>query len=182
MFNKINISRILIGHWSTLRNANSAKTSASDVTTMYAIPTATSVVLVSSGFLLTPTSVSSISTAFAVLAALLFNLLLLTFDLARRKGPHAPREQIRQEILRQSYQNISYCILAALVVVALLMFYSIVDPEEIQESFVIGQYWMPLQAIYKTAVSAICYFLIGNFLLTLLMVLKRVYVLFGEET
>jgi hypothetical protein len=110
--------------------------------------------------------INALLSSLSVFAALLFNLLLLVYSIVQ-KNDAAGLEQIRAKFLRAIYANISFSILLTVLTIALLLitFIGIDVPG------------------FKQILTFIVYSLTVAFLLTLLMILRRVHsLLFGEMT
>jgi hypothetical protein len=163
MFVKIDIRSIVQDHLRTLIAYDSGKTSRGDVALFYLVPIVIAVGLALGGVTLDPTAVNILITALSIFTGLLLNLLLLIHGLIR-KGVDAgiPDERI---VLRQLYCNISYNILIAIVALMPLLAITI----------------FPHHLAVVRGSSVIIYFLVANFVLTLLMILKRVHALLTSE-
>lgn len=172
MLAKINCIDIIGDHLHTFKDYNSNKKTPSDFLLFYAFPLLLALV----GLKYIPTIsrdlVNVLITAFSVFAALLFNLLLLMFDIIRRSKANPKTQAIKLELLQEIYSNISYSIFVSVVaIVALLIPLLGIDLPNIS-----------LTAGYSDRVASfVIYFLLGNFVLTLLMILKRVHVLLSSE-
>jgi len=124
----------------------------------------TSLILAMLSFFVIPGGdfISVVITSLSVFAALLFNLLMLVLSVIEKKKGN------RTFILlqRETYANISYAILMALVTTALLIvpyFYPLTHKEN--EPVTIAQ----------IAFWGVVYFLLVNFGLTMAMILKRMH-------
>jgi hypothetical protein len=122
--------------------------------------------------LLSKDLVNVLVTALSVFAALLFNLLLLIFDIIRKSKNEPDTQDIKLGLLKEIYANISYSIFVSIVSIMVLLVPLLnIDIPRIAS----------ISMHVDKVVSFIIYFLIGNFVLTLLMILKRVHVLLTEE-
>ena len=125
MLVKINVLAILKDHFNTLRNDRNNERSKRDIVLFFVVP-----FLVAAGAVfvhgsMDNTEVTVLVTAFSIFTALLFNLLVIIFDLINRGGNagHETVAILRGELLRQTYNNVSFCILVAIVAIALLLMY-----------------------------------------------------------
>ena len=142
----------------------------------FGVPIAVASLLIVRGVSLSDDMVSILITSMSIFAALLFNLLLLVYDVVQKAGP-ARRAQtnqdeervewIRCEYLRQIFKNISFAIFAAILVVVLLLLHLLLSDS-------------PGGAL-DLALTTLIYFFTTIFLLTLVMVLKRVHILLTNE-
>ena len=168
MIGKIDVRQIVSDHFSTLTNENTKRTSFADCVLFFALPTAVAAGLISFHLIFGRTIGGVLITALSIFAGLLFNLLLLIFDIGNK--PRAQQEKlspIKIRFLREIYSNISYSILIALLTIVVLLIH-------------FGFLVLGIRpSMYLTAF--LVYAMTGNFVLTLLMVLKRVHKLLAEE-
>lgn len=177
MFDKINIKNILQDHFSTLQNERTGNGDVLDYIVFFVLPLLISGVLVWI-FNDLQQFASILITSLSIFTGLLFNLVLLTYDLIKRnekqdldikdKSDLKTKEDhdivIKGKILRQIFTNISYSIVVAIfTIISLLLLYIWNNP------------------VYKYIIGFVIYFLVLNFFLTLLMVLKRTHRLLSSE-
>ena len=169
MFSKINISQIIKDHFNTLRNQATHKISGWDIFTFIVFPLIASlVILFIVGFTLDKDASSILITSLSVFSALLFNLLLLIFDIVTREERASKiikDSPLKGKFLREIYSNISFSILISVICVAILLI-TLINIKIV---------W------FNQVVSFIVYYLVIQFLLTIFMVLKRVHVLISQE-
>lgn len=122
-------------------------------------PTALTVILCVYGIVLSDTLSNILATAFSIFAALLFNLLLLVYDLLKKEETAATPNTLRQDLLDEVSKNISFSILFSLAVIIFLIINSVK----------IKIHWI------EAAASGITFWLSTVFLLTLFMILKRIH-------
>jgi magnesium-transporting ATPase (P-type) len=166
MIFKFSIWRIVIDHIDTLRNAKSRKYRPLDFITLFAVPVSIGGMATYYGYTLNKEIINSLMTSLSVFAALLFNLLLLVYSIVQRDST-AGLEKVRTKFLKEIYANISFCILLTVITIALLLitFIGIDAPR------------------FTLILTLTVYSLTAIFLLTLLMILRRVHaLLFGELT
>ena len=187
MFDNINVWVIVKGHLKTLKVYRSDKTSTEDVILFLVIPFlgALSLVLFLD-YRLDVDAINALITSLSVFSGLLFNLLLLIYDLLRKENTKddskiIPEESIRDEskeiseevssslrrtFLSHIYAHISFTILTAVLSITLLLFLFI-------------KINFPILTI---SINVAVIFLIINFILTMLMILQRVHILISTET
>lgn len=104
-------------------------------------------------------------TSLSVFAALLFNLLLLVYDIVKKANRSEPFAELKTRFLREINANVSYSIFVAMVAVVILL---------------ISLIGTPNRALQITIAFSV-YFLIANFILTLFMILRRIHILLSKE-
>lgn len=159
LFSKINVCDIVVNHCSTLVNANNGKTEIDEWITFLFLPVIVASTLIGREVFLDNNAITIIITALSILVGLLFNVIVLIFDIISRDASKKDKNRLLKELI----SNISYCILISIVtVVACVVTFS------------------DLQ-IVKILSNWIVYILVTNFLFTVLMILKRIYKLFQNE-
>lgn len=165
IFTKINTTGIVKDHLRTLVHEHSGKLSVSDLVLFYGTPLITAFLLVWFKGAFGKTIGGVLVTSFSVFAALLFNLLLLIYDIVRKSDNAL--SAVKSKFLGQIYHNISYAILTAISTIVLLLGYFVA---------------LALPSTKARVVLAFLVFaLAANFILTILMILKRVHVLLSKE-
>ena len=172
MLTKINIIKIISDHLLTLQDYRTKKTSSKDILLFYLLPVLISAFLVATEFKLKEGLVEILITSFSIFTALLFNLLLLTFDIVREKLELTPGKEnkdklyyeIKKDLLKQAYANISYSIFVSILGLLFLL---------------LSQIEMCL--LCKTILCGIIYFICFNFILTLFLILTRIHTLLSNE-
>ena len=167
MFVKISVFHIIQDHLSTLRvyrggNAKKISVSGWDIFLFYVVPLFAAIVIYFWGNLsLDDEVISTLITSLSIFAALLFNLLILIYDIITKRE-HSKR---MTEFLREIYANVSYSVLiSVLSVVAVLcglLHFS-------AKWAVIG-------------INLVGFYLVTHFILTLFMILKRTHALLAAE-
>ncbi len=179
MFTKINILSIVSDHIATLRNDRNGKVYWPDIVLFFVLPLLISILLLSLGVLLTNEITNAIVTSLSLFAGLLFNLLVLVYEILSRKS-FTPRQKTA---LREIYVNISFGILVSLTTIVLSLLHFIEIHKCTVNLCLLGK--CAPQAVYICIpdwfISLIVYYLFINFVLTLFMILKRIYKLMSEE-
>lgn len=170
MFSKINILRIIVDHLRTLRDDQRDKFYKGDLILFFVLPLVLAFLIVK----YSSTALSDFSTELAaslsIFAALLFNLLLLIYTFFdRRSDKPSPvdteRKKLRKKIklLQEIYANISFSIFVSLLAILAIIFA------------------INTSGVYEMGFSFVVFAISLNFILTLIMVLKRVHVLLSDE-
>lgn len=156
---KINVGRILAGHFKTLRNHNTGKVEFDDVFTFLILPIIGASTLSCFGIQLNDSATNIIITTLSILVGLLFNVIVIIFDIIKRDSS----KKMKNELLNELLTNISYSIVISILIicVTLLTYIDI--------------------ATIRSVATWVVFLLIGNYFLTVLMILKRVYILFVNE-
>ena len=166
---KIDVSTIIFGHLGTLRDYGTHKRSILDLVLFFALPLAVAATAVWFNVHVRATAVTALLTAFSIFVALLFNLLVMVLTFLQTTGGN-PDDRfivVRKQLLREITANLSFAILVALVLVAVAIVALVRtgrddEPVRRPEVFILA--------------AGSC-----NFLLTLLMVLRRMYALLQNE-
>ena len=181
MFDKISIANIIKDHINTLKNNKTRKISYLDITLFFLLPLAISGFIVCVGISLNDALVNALITSLSIFSALLFNLLLLVYDISEKKSelpdtndPVDNKRRIKtRELLREIYINISFSILVSIITVSTLLIYFLKASNCIFFSINICSFeWL---------LALVIYYLIIQFALNLFMILKRIYVLLAKS-
>ena len=166
MFDKVNVFGIVLDHVGTWRDYSTGKYRPTDFLLFLGVPVAIAGVLVYFYGNLRPNLITIVATSLSIFAALLFNLLLLVYDaMGKSEGPNGDSNKLRRRFLREVFSNISFAILVAIGAIVSVLTLVLVNCSSAAEY----------------VFSAIIYYLVSLFLLTLLMLLKRVHVLLSHE-
>jgi hypothetical protein len=163
LLTKINISAILSDHFHTLihegvwKKTEVVKVRPADVVLFFVVPLPIAALGIWLAGPLDDAGITVGATVFSLLGGLLLNLLLLVYQLLNGRLK-AKSDQHR--LMTQTSYNISFLILVAVVVLASLLVASVAT-----------------NCAVRYALSSAVYYLSGVFLLTLLMVLKRIHAL-----
>jgi len=167
---KIDIRIIISNHLKTLVDTNDEMVR-SDYFIFFGLPFFLAIFFVYKNYILNSNVVSTLVNFGAIFSALLISVLIMVYD-QYQKLCHAQIEnedmasikdiERRKIIIQQMYHNISYCILLSIILVVCALLYQALEPSYSLSRYVL----MPLNV-----------FVTGNLLLTILMVLKRTYLL-----
>lgn len=168
---KIGIANIISDHLSTLQNAKTGKVSLIDLAIFYGIPLSASSIIFVNEIEFDGDVFSQSIAVFSIFSALLFSVQVALFGIytKKRENPDefsevffTERLEARRDLIRETNANISYLIFVSAVSVTIFLGSLIVNKTD---------YFEPSFAI----------FLYLHFILTLLMIIKRVHVLFDKE-
>lgn len=184
MSSKINISNIWAGHLSTLCDDTTGRTSKIDIITFYITPALVAILIGYYSVSLSSETIGLIVTIGAILTGLLLNLLILVYDQKKnlpkvdQNSNNWQKTQLRHTVIEQLYYNIAYSTLISLFLVIISVIHSlsanITLPVSIKSfSFTI----IPNLQI----TTPILFFLGINLILTILMIIKRIYQLLITE-
>lgn len=167
---KINIFKIIFDHFETIRDDRykEHKIDWISVGIMYVLPILLVLVLYLTCFNQHKEVIDVITISLSIFIGLLFNLLVLIHGLFKEKKEYVNEKQkikegLKANLTKELYKNISYLILIAILSIVIYAF-----------SFTMKS---PIKEIFYYAI----YFLFLNFILTLLMVLKRKYIILLDE-
>lgn len=160
LFTKISVVQIVKDHFETLVNQSSGKPDGSDFFTFFWIPLITAFVSVRLSIFMDSNFVGILISALSIFVGLLLNVIVILFDIV--KGNKVSGSKI--SVARESISNISFAILLSLLCIAL----SLLTQMEWGKTF-------------KNVAHFVTYFIVTEFAVTLLMVLKRMYRLFVGE-
>lgn len=170
MLSRINFIKIIGGHFSTLRSLNQTSKNIywQDFLLFIAFP-----ILLSGTFAFFnfgfKSQITNIITAISILGGFLFNLLAIIYNSMENLERDSKKSKIKQKYIKEIHSNISYNILLALFSVVFLIIYNI----EMNPSC--------SSVILEKVLIFINCFIIISFLLTILMVLNRVYILLNKN-
>lgn len=167
MSSKINIKNIIKEHIDTLRDFRNNQISKKDIITFFIFPLIISIYLIKLDIVIEHDMITVLITAFSLLGGLLFNLLILLYNMLNStyKDNTQTKENSKMILLKEIYINVSFAILLSILLIIL----------------VIALGLMPKQNILFMPFNFIVYYLLGVFTLTLLMILKRMYILLEKE-
>ncbi|MBF0383473.1 MAG: hypothetical protein HQL69_20835 [Magnetococcales bacterium] len=171
MSSKIDVRRILSDHIQTLRNEKTNKRSLWDLTLFFLIPACLGAFSIHKGFSFSDDAVGVLITALSIFAGLLINVLVLIYSIFQNitedgSGQNEQGLSTRGEekrFLREIFANISFAILVAVSTVILV---------SLAQAFDIKQ-----PVVFSGIVVAFSI----NFILTLLMALKRIHALLSHK-
>lgn len=174
---------IIKDHLRTLEDFEMKRFSWADFSLFFIIPLIISAILVRSNILIDNNIITVLATAISIFAGFLFNLLLIILDM-NKKQDGVKRLKHRIPFLKQIYKNISFNILVSISAVTMLILLSLFSCKSANQTILESDIIIPILIQFGQLLSLltfIAYYLIFLFLLTLLMILKRIYILVGKE-
>jgi hypothetical protein len=169
ILNKIDFRPILRAHFATLSDNRFGRASSiGDIVVFFGFPVAAAVALVAFGFHFRIDAVNGFLNVFSILTGLLLNLLVLVITLATSKGAQPSNPQSRVRLIREIFANVCFSVLVAVFVVCTAL---------------VALSYMRSSPGATTGIGATSLLaaLTTNFILNLLMVLKRMYILLNKE-
>lgn len=168
MFDKVNVSKILTDHIGTFRRFQSRKYRPLDFMLFFGLPLVVASSAIAAGFCFPLSLISVVATALSICTALLLNLLLLAYNIIRNapQPNSAQAEKTGEQLLREIYSNIAFAIVVAIALIVIVVTFGVIGDGNIYAalSFSFGIYYLGILT-----------------LLTLLMLLKRIYALLSNE-
>ena len=169
MLDKVNITKIVRDHLGTFKDNSTRKYRPLDFLLFFLVP-----LLAAAGFVAIlgtlPTNlIGVIATSLSIFTALLLNLLLLAYNIARNSEPPSDEgiREMKEKLFHEIFSNIAFAVLVSLVTVGSVLVFGLVsDCASMLATYIL---------------SSVIYYLGTLFLLTLLMLLKRVYALLSNE-
>jgi len=165
MFSKINVLSIITDQFDTLRNNDTNKISKRDIALFIFGPVIVSIIFCYFHISLSENLVNILIAAFSIFVGLLLNLLMLVYDIVNKnyEAANVKKTELRRKFLKQIFSNISYTVFISIIIVLSLLL------------------TFPDNFFIKSISTLISVFLMTQFLLLLLMILKRVHILLSKE-
>jgi hypothetical protein len=157
---KINIGTIVKKHIGTLVNANTGKSGTNDIITFIVIPVAVALALCLLKIELCNDVINIIIVSLSIFVGLLFNLIILIFDIVKNNRTNKTKNLLLEQIL----VNIAFTVLLSLAAIIATIFT-----------------YIRHHMYFKLVMTGIVYYLLTLFIVTLLMILKRMYTIFDNE-
>jgi cytochrome c biogenesis factor len=172
MLARINILAIIKDHFKTLKSLNSTKNRISwqDSILFIVTPIVIAVGLVYKD-LTFEEQLGNLIAAISIFGGFLFNLLAIIYSQFDKIEIDANKEdnELKKRFVKEIHTNISFCIVLSILIVLTLLLSTIDIP-------LFNYDWL-----LKKIIIGVNYFLMSLFLLTLTMVLNRVYILLKKE-
>lgn len=170
--NKIDVSPIIRNHIGTLVDYSTHRRSKGDLFLFFGLPVLIAALAVYLRWSFSVDALNALLAAFAIFAGLLLNLLLLVYTFSTDSKYPSALERVRVQLIRELHNNIAYAVFVSIVIVVVALFAvtRLKMPEGAASTPHTGPY-----------VSSILIYLTSNFILTLLMILKRIHVMMNER-
>lgn len=166
--NKINVLPLAKQHVDTLRDYGAPSRSPVDFILFFVVPVSVGAAITWLGFGFRTDAVNGFLSTFAILVGLLLNLLVLVLTVAIAQAPVSADAKMRRTLLQEIFVNICFAVLVSLVVVATAL---------IALAYMRSE---PGARTGKIATFILTSFTV-NFILTLLMIIKRMYAAMSKE-
>jgi len=172
MFKRINIASIVKDHFRTLRSLNQSYSFMhwKDIFLFIILPLTLSIIITYNGYNFKQ-QVGNLIAATAIFGGFLFNLLAIIYGQINNIKEDAEKEnsKLKKKFVKEIHTNISFCIVLSIFIVLSLLLTTIDIPS------------FQFSSLVKKIFIIINYYLMTIFVLTLMMVLKRVYVLLKKD-
>jgi hypothetical protein len=163
---KINVLSILFHHIQTIKHETSGRASQSDLLIFIYLPVVIALIPIMSELELKVETVNLLITVLSILIGLLLNVLVLLYDLINRNGAIPLKRKLLKEVLH----NITFAILLSLTSILFLLASLFLFSRNLFGFFDLESF-----------VDYLIYLFLLEFLVTLLMILKRIHVLLLSE-
>ena len=168
---KIDITRIVVAQFRTMRDNSTHKYSISDLLLFYGLPILLGAGGAYYGWKFSTDVLNALLAAFSIFAGLLLNLLILVYTLSSQTEQPAALTKTRTALVKELHDNIAYSILVSIFIVVVTM---------VTVAY-LKMHEKPLESAFTGRwVTASVIFLTMNFVLTLLMILKRIYIMLNQ--
>ena len=166
---KVDISQVLKDHFKTLRaHPFDGPPSRSELWLHFGLPGLFGLAVVVYGFGFRQDAINGFLNVFAILTGLLLNVLVLVFTLASAGTSKAQDGKVRSLVIRETFVNICFSVVSSLIVVCTCLIASAY-----------------MRSVPNATTGKLATFLLvsltTNFVLTLLMILKRMFILMSGE-
>lgn len=170
MISRINFWKIIDAHFKTFRSLNqtSNKIYWKDFILFVLVPLTVSGILTFYEIQI-KSQVTNLIAAISILGGFLFNLLAIIYNSMSNLEKDAKEDDIKELYIKEIHTNISYNILVGIFSIVLLILYNVIENINIVFCYL------------NKSLLFINYFFLFTFLLTLLMVLNRVYILLNKQ-
>lgn len=167
LLTKADIRPIIAAHLKTMSDFRTGSLSFGDLAFFFGAPTAFGVILDVIRFGFRIDAVNGFLNAFAILTGLMLNLLVLVFTISTTMTEKVDF-QMRRRVLREVFTNVCFCILVAVcVAVTALVSLSYMRSTPFAQTGYLATFLLT--------------FLTSNFVFSLLMIVKRMYILITTE-
>ena len=171
MTTKIDVLPIITRHFDTLRNNATGARSLADIVVFFGFPLIASLAAFYYRLTLTADALTAVLASFSIFAGLLLNLMLLVYTFAGEPGRTDLFAANIKQFIRELHDNIEFAVLVSVFIVILsLIAVATLKKEDANTAAHTGR-----------VTTAILVYLTANFILTLLMVLKRIHMMLLEK-
>lgn len=168
---KIDVSRILVAQVRTMRDNSTQRYSKPDLLVFFGIPFLLSILGPNYGWRFNADVLYALLEAFSIFGGLLLNLLILVYTLSSNTDHPSALATIRRTLIKELHDNIAYSILVSIIIVIVAIVATAhLKMHEVLPVVSFTGHWMTGSVIFLTT----------NFFLTVLMILKRIYVILNQ--
>ncbi len=192
LINRINIYRIFVKHFDTLYDYGKLKVtgkkvrSFSDYFVFLISPILIAIGLFFIGIRITEDYVNILITSLSIFVGLLFSLLTLIFDLGKKEKENKIQlgdkytEEHKFILIKEIFVNISFAIAISIISILFLL------STQFHPSLLVNylrkyEFFHYLKMCYISITTIISFFLIIEFVLVLLMILKRFFLIYSKQ-
>lgn len=168
---KINVWPIIVNHVRTLRDHSTRKLSIADLLLFFGLPLALSLVGLRLKWNFSVNALNALLAAFSIFAGLLLNLLILVYTFSTDSIQPNALAKLKSEFIRQLHDNIAFSVLVSVSVVVV----TLVGIMRVKADGAINSDRVEI------IITSVLVFLTTHFVLTLLMVLKRIHAMLNEK-
>jgi hypothetical protein len=158
MSSKIDLRDVFRAHFATLRNASTERPSPLDLAVFFALPALAALIVFFAELKLTTSAIGILIGALSILGGLLINVLVLLYTV-KEVGPTETETEEQRALIKEVNANLLYAITIAVLDIVLLCIVPL------------------LSGAVEMFATYVIVAVLGNFVLTLLMALKRLKVL-----
>lgn len=173
MISRINVLNIIIDHFNTLKSLNKKSRTIywKDLILFILFPIIVSTFLTWSDFDFKD-QLGNLIAAISILGGFLFNLLAIIYSQIDKIKTDAKNEgnKLKERFVREIHINISFCILLSILIILTLLLTTVYIPD------------FSCKHLVTKGIIGLNYFLLFLFVLTLIMILNRVYILLKKES
>ncbi|MBP7069988.1 MAG: hypothetical protein KBA97_02840 [Methanothrix sp.] len=194
MSNKLSVINIIKDHISTLKDYDNGRYSILDLFIFFILPIFVSSIIIYFKVILSDQLVNVLVMSLSVFAGLLFNLLLLVYDIIGK--PNSNKRPLRATLLKELSSNISFGILISVVTIILLLVFSLATTSDVLTNHNVISNNINISSnntneAYDFALldaqtmpyllAFLIYYLVSIFILNLFMILKRFHIILRSE-
>lgn len=172
MLERINIISIITDHFKTLKSLNQKSNwvNGKDLLLFIGFPLTLSILLTYKGYNF-ENHLGNLIVAISIFGGFLFNLLAIIYSQLDNieKDAESENSELKKKFVKEIHINISFCIVLSILIVMTLLLTTIDTPK------------FEYDWLFNKIIIGINYFLMLLFLLTLIMILNRVYILLKKN-
>lgn len=180
MLDRINLGGLIGAHVRTLRSYRTGKYRARDLVGYWGVPALAAGLVALYDASIVPVANMAV-TVVSIFAGLLFSLLILIYQSSQETRPGGAGERTRRDLLEQAFANTAFAIFLAIPTVLVTVLARAVAPTPSAGRGGAAAQAASSGSVWATVTAALSVFLFGLFLITLLMILRRVGALIRSD-